>query len=72
VKLFASAASELPAGRLAHDFNNVLTKILLFADLLRVGLPKGSPQSRHLDEIQAAVKQGDELIRRWFSPGGSP
>ncbi len=49
------------AGGIAHDFNNQLTGILGYAELLRRGLPAGSPMFGHADRILLATKRAADL-----------
>ncbi|MGI9104001.1 MAG: ATP-binding protein [Terriglobales bacterium] len=49
-------------GGVAHDFNNVLTAITLYADLLLEGAP---PQRRReAEEIHLAAQRGTSLVRQ--------
>ena len=49
------------AGGIAHDFNNQLTGIVGYAELLRRGLPAGSPLFGHADRILLATKRAADL-----------
>lgn len=55
-------------GRLAagtvHEFNNILTSVLGYAELLRRQLPEDAPERVDVDEIRTAARQGSELTRR--------
>jgi signal transduction histidine kinase len=48
----------------AHDFNNMLTGIVLCSDLLLAGLEKGSPLRRYAQEIRTASAQSAEMIQQ--------
>ena len=47
----------------AHDFNNLITGVLLYADLLSKDLPPESRLHRHVIGIRKAGEQGAALIR---------
>jgi two-component system, cell cycle sensor histidine kinase and response regulator CckA len=46
-----------------HDFNNVLTAIALYTDLL-AGVSQGEPAARYLSEIRRSADRGSERIRQ--------
>lgn len=52
------------AGSVAHDFNNVLTAILGYADLLLSALPREEPSWEDAREIQQAGLRGAGLTRQ--------
>lgn len=52
------------AGGVAHDFNNVLTAIFGYADLLAEELPADSPGRADLQEIRTAATRAAELTRQ--------
>ena len=52
------------AGGVAHDFNNVLTAILGYADLVLLDLPADSPHRKDLDEISRAAQRAGDLTRQ--------
>jgi signal transduction histidine kinase len=63
------------AGGIVHDFNNLLTGILLYCDLLSAGLELGrgdgerrdlerSDLSQHVEEVRLAGEQGAGLTRQ--------
>jgi len=66
------------ASSVAHDFNNVLTAILGYADLLELDLPARSPGHTELHEIREAASRGAELVEqvlgfgRTRTQGGEP
>jgi signal transduction histidine kinase len=48
----------------AHDFNNVLTGIMLYCDLLFTELKKHSPSWHHAEAIRMAGQHGASLIQQ--------
>jgi len=52
------------AGGVAHDFNNILTAILGYADLLAEGLPAADQRREDLDEIRKAAQRAAALTRQ--------
>ncbi len=52
------------AGGVAHDFNNVLTAIFGYTDLLRDQLPEGDPRRADLDEIRRSAERAASLTRQ--------
>ncbi len=52
------------AGGVAHDFNNILTTITGYTDLLLEGLPEEHPMRKDLLEIRKAGELGASLTRR--------
>ena len=52
------------AGGVAHDFNNMLTPILAYAEMLEYDLEPGNPGRLRLDEISAAAKRARDLTRQ--------
>ncbi|GAB4254727.1 MAG: hypothetical protein Kow00109_30040 [Acidobacteriota bacterium] len=52
------------AGGIAHDFNNFLTVIMGFGDLLREGIPPGSPLRQHVDTIMNVAERAATLTRQ--------
>jgi PAS domain S-box-containing protein len=52
------------AGGVAHDFNNILTAILGFADLLAVDLPAADRRREDVDEIRKAAHRAAALTRQ--------
>ena len=57
------------ASSAAHDFNNVLTAILGYADLLELELPGTAAGQRELDEIRASVERGAVLVEEVLAFG---
>ncbi len=52
------------AGGVAHDFNNVLTAIFGYADLMLEELPAASPARQDLEEIRKAAQRASSLTRQ--------
>jgi PAS domain S-box-containing protein len=52
------------AGGVAHDFNNMLTPILGYAELLKRGLPQDDPRQNKLNEIIRASERSRDLVRQ--------
>lgn len=52
------------AGGVSHDFNNLLTGILGFCDLLLTSMPPGSPYRADVDQIQAIAMRASTLTRQ--------
>ena len=57
------------AGGVAHDFNNVLTIIQSYAELLRAELPAGSAPREDVAEILRATGRGTALTRQLLAVG---
>jgi two-component system, cell cycle sensor histidine kinase and response regulator CckA len=51
-------------GSVVHDFNNLLTGILLYAELLSNELDSGTPPHRHVSQIRKAAESGAVLTRQ--------
>ena len=51
-------------GRLAHDFNNVLTSVLGFTELSLAHLSPGGAQRKLMAEVFAAAQQGSQLTNQ--------
>lgn len=52
------------AGGVAHDFNNILTPILGYTDLVMARLPSGDPLCRELEEVKKSALRAKDLVRR--------
>jgi len=52
------------AGGVAHDNNNMLTAILMHAELLRELLGPGNPALRHIQAMEGAAERSTGLIRQ--------
>jgi PAS domain S-box-containing protein len=52
------------AGGVAHDFNNMLTVILGYAELLRLTLPEDSPFLKNIVEIERAAGRSRDITRQ--------
>ena len=52
------------AGGVAHDFNNILTAILGYADLLAADLPAADRRLEDVDEIRKAAHRATALTRQ--------
>jgi PAS domain S-box-containing protein len=52
------------AGGVAHDFNNVLTAILGYGEMLLEDLPESSASAEDAREIRAAAQRGTALTRQ--------
>jgi len=51
-------------GRLAHDFGNILTGVLGFAELSLAQAPLDSPQRRYLSEVVQSAQHGAAWVRK--------
>jgi two-component system, cell cycle sensor histidine kinase and response regulator CckA len=62
------------AGGIAHDFNNLLTVILGNHSLAKMYAKKDEKVSRHLQEMEQAIKQTRSLTEQLltFASGGAP
>lgn len=62
------------AGRIAHDFNNIMTSITSNASVAKKLLSEGDPARQCLADIESASERGKKLAQRYltFSKGGSP
>ncbi|GAB4294961.1 MAG: hypothetical protein Fur0034_03180 [Desulfuromonadia bacterium] len=56
------AVGRIAAG-VAHDFNNILTAIIGYANIVQMNLPADSPLTLPLDKIIASAGRGAELTR---------
>ena len=57
------AVGRLAAG-VSHDFNNLLTGVLLYCDLLLAGLDAGDRLRKYVEEIRAAGLQATGLVQQ--------
>jgi signal transduction histidine kinase len=51
-------------GGVVHDFNNLLTGVMLYCDLLLSGLDARDCRRRYADEIRSAIVQATGLVRQ--------
>ena len=58
------ADASVIAGRIAHDFGNVLTGIIGFSDLIGPMLPPGTPQAAYMAEIAKSGQKGITFTRQ--------
>ena len=54
-------------GNVSHDFNNLLTAIMVYCGLLTENLGVDDAARAHAEEIYAAAEQGSELVRQLLS-----
>ena len=52
------------AGGVAHDFNNILTAITGYSEMLLQDLPAGDRKRQDVDEIRASAKRAADLTRQ--------
>ena len=52
------------AGGVVHDFNNLLTGVMLYCDLLLSSLDARDRRRRYAEEIRAAIVQGSGLVKQ--------
>ncbi len=52
------------AGGVVHDFNNLLTGVMLYCDLLLSSLDGGDRRRRYADEIRSAIVQATGLVKQ--------
>ncbi len=58
------------AGGIAHDFNNILTAVLGNASLARHQLPRNSPATPQLQQIEEAARRAAELCAQMLAYAG--
>ncbi len=54
----------LPAGGVAHDFNNILENMTLFTELARSEVPADSEAARHLNRSLEAGSRAGDLVKQ--------
>ncbi len=54
----------LLTGSIAHDFNNILTAVNGYAEMIRRGLPEEHPQQIYVSHILRAGRRAENLIRQ--------
>jgi signal transduction histidine kinase len=52
------------AGGISHDFNNLLSAIVLYSEMLLDDLPTDDPMRSHLEEIMKAIDRSSALTRQ--------
>ena len=52
------------AGGVVHDFNNILTGVMLYCDLLLTSMDARDRRRRYADEIRSAIMQATGLVRQ--------
>ena len=52
------------AGGVVHDFNNLLTGVTLYCDLLLSSFDERDRRRRYADEIRSAIVQASDLVRQ--------
>jgi PAS domain S-box-containing protein len=57
------------SGGVAHDFNNILTVVTGYSDLLLLTLPQGDPARPKVEEIRRAGERASELTRKLLAFG---
>lgn len=60
------------AGGIVHDFNNLLTGVTLYCDLLLAQLEAGDRRRRYAEEIRSAIVQAAGLVRQLVSCARPP
>lgn len=56
-----SGSAPARLGKIAHDFNNILTLVLGYGENLLKTLPKGHPARPYAEEICRAAREGERL-----------
>jgi signal transduction histidine kinase len=57
-------AADDNAGRIIHNLNNILSSILGFAELAKMGLKRGATVDKDLDEVVKAGMKARDLVSR--------
>lgn len=57
------------AGKISHDFNNLLTPILVYSEMIKRGLPEDHRQQRRLEGIISAANKARDLNGKLMSFG---
>jgi PAS domain S-box-containing protein len=52
------------AGGVAHDFNNMMSAVVGFSELVLARLEEGHPQRRHVEEIRRAGERASEMTHQ--------
>lgn len=60
------------AGGVVHDFNNLLTGVTLYCDLLLANLEAGDRRRRYAEEIRSAVAHAGGLVRQLLACARPP
>jgi len=50
------------ASGIAHNFNNIISAILGYSEMLETRLARGAGPAKHLDEIRQAAERGRDLV----------
>lgn len=61
------------AGGISHDFNNLLTPILIYTEMALYKLPQGSSMHHPLEEVLESARRAKELVKQILAfsrPGG--
>ncbi|MFZ1879005.1 MAG: ATP-binding protein [Gaiellaceae bacterium] len=57
------------AGGVAHDFNNLMTAVIGYSDLLLLELERGDPRTARVDAIRESAVRAGELTRQLLAFG---
>ena len=52
------------AGGIAHDFNNILSAIMGYTEIARLGVPADAKVRTHLDKVMVACDRAKEMVRQ--------
>jgi signal transduction histidine kinase len=58
------------ASGIAHNFNNIISAILGYSEMLEPQLTRGTQPAQHIDEIRRAAERGRDLIDNILTFGG--